>query len=297
MEAFKIIMTLVISGLIGYFTNFIAVKMLFRPRTEKHIFGKRIPFTPGIIPKNKPRLAKALGNAVGEQLLTGEDLKQALASDKTASAAAERLTKGIFSEQPIGERLEAALGDSAPAARQLAAEKLTATVAGRIKQADISGIVISEGSAAIKEKVAGSMLAMFVNDDLIAQLAAPLADKIDTYIDTNAEPAIARSVNEELDRLLAMSPAELLNSTGVSQERVTAAAAELIRRAAESSLDDILKSVDIPAIVEERVNAMSVEQVEELVMSVMKHELNAVISLGGLIGVIIGILNVVIQRI
>ena len=297
MEAFKIIMTLVISGLIGYFTNFIAVKMLFRPRTEKHIFGKRIPFTPGIIPKNKPRLAKALGNAVGEQLLTGEDLKQALASDKTASAAAERLTKGIFSEQPIGERLEAALGDSAPAARQLAAEKLTATVAGRIKQADISGIVISEGSAAIKEKVAGSMLAMFVNDDLIAQLAAPLADKIDTYIDTNAEPAIARSVNEELDRLLAMSPAELLNSTGVSQERVTAAAAQLIRRAAESSLDDILKSVDIPAIVEERVNAMSVEQVEELVMSVMKHELNAVISLGGLIGVIIGILNVVIQRI
>ncbi len=297
MEAFKIIMTLVISGLIGYFTNFIAVKMLFHPRTEKHIFGKRIPFTPGIIPKNKPRLAKALGNAVGEQLLTGEDLKQALASDKTASAAAERLTKGIFSEQPIGERLEAALGDSAPAARQLAAEKLTATVAGRIKQADISGIVISEGSAAIKEKVAGSMLAMFVNDDLIAQLAAPLADKIDTYIDTNAEPAIARSVNEELDRLLAMSPAELLNSTGVSQERVTAAAAQLIRRAAESSLDDILKSVDIPAIVEERVNAMSVEQVEELVMSVMKHELNAVISLGGLIGVIIGILNVVIQRI
>ena len=297
MEAFKIIMTLVISGLIGYFTNFIAVKMLFRPRTEKHIFGKRIPFTPGIIPKNKPRLAKALGNAVGEQLLTGEDLKQALASDKTASAAAERLTKGIFSEQPIGERLEAALGDSAPAARQLAAEKLTATVVGRIKQADISGIVISEGSAAIKEKVEGSMLAMFVNDDLIAQLAAPLADKIDTYIDTNAEPAIARSVNEELDRLLAMSPAELLNSTGVSQERVTAAAAELIRRAAESSLDDILKSVDIPAIVEERVNAMSVEQVEELVMSVMKHELNAVISLGGLIGVIIGILNVVIQRI
>ena len=141
------------------------------------------------------------------------------------------------------------------------------------------------------------MLAMFVNDDLIAQLAAPLADKIDTYIDTNAEPAIARSVNEELDRLLAMSPAELLNCTGVSQERVTAAAAQLIRRAAESSLDDILKSVDIPAIVEERVNAMSVEQVEELVMSVMKHELNAVISLGGLIGVIIGILNVVIQRI
>ena len=42
---------------------------------------------------------------------------------------------------------------------------------------------------------------------------------------------------------------------------------------------------------------MSVEQVEELVMSVMKHELNTVISLGGIIGVIIGVLNVIVQRI
>ena len=66
MEAFKIIMSLLISAVIGYCTNYIAVKMLFRPRTEKHIFGKRIPFTPGIIPKNKPRLARALGAAVGE---------------------------------------------------------------------------------------------------------------------------------------------------------------------------------------------------------------------------------------
>ena len=40
---------------------------------------------------------------------------------------------------------------------------------------------------------------------------------------------------------------------------------------------------------------MSVEEVEELVMSVMKHELNAVISLGALIGVVIGLLNIIVQ--
>ena len=79
MSPLKIILTLAVSGLIGYFTNYIAVKMLFRPRTEKHIFGKRVPFTPGVVPKNQPRLAKALGRTVSEQLLTGDDLKQALA--------------------------------------------------------------------------------------------------------------------------------------------------------------------------------------------------------------------------
>ncbi len=297
MEALRIVMTLVISGLIGYFTNYIAVKMLFRPRTEKHIFGKRVPFTPGVIPRNKPRLAKALGNAVGEQLLTGNDLKEALSSERTANAAAEHITRSIFSDDTLGSKLGSLLGDNAEAAKELAARRITETVTAKIKAADISSVIISEGTAAIKEKVAGSMLAMFVNDELIAQLAAPLADKIDGYLDENAEPAVSKAVNEELELLLHRSPAELLENSGITQERVRAAAAALFSRAAADSLDDIIASVDIPSIVEDRVNAMSVEQVEELVMSVMKHELNAVISLGGLIGVIIGLLNVAVQKI
>ena len=297
MEAFKIVMTLVISGLIGFFTNYIAVKMLFRPRTEKHIFGRQVPFTPGVIPKNKPRLAKALGRAVGEQLLTGSDLKDALSSDRTVSAAAVRVTDSIFSDKPLGETLDGILGENSEAVKSAAADRITRLVTEKIRQADISSVIVSEGTEAIKQKVAGSMLAMFVNDDLIAQFAAPLAGRIDSYLDANAEPAVAKAVNGELEKLLADTPAELLEKSGITRDRVENAVFGLIKRAAQSSLDDIIASVDIPAIVEERVNAMSVEQVEELVMSVMKHELNAVISLGGLIGLIIGLLNVIVQRI
>ena len=297
MEAFKIVMTLVISGLIGFFTNYIAVKMLFRPRTEKHIFGRQVPFTPGVIPKNKPRLAKALGRAVGEQLLTGSDLKDALSSDRTVSAAAGRVTDSIFSDKPLGETLDGILGENSEAVKSAAADRITRLVTEKIRQADISSVIVSEGTEAIKQKVAGSMLAMFVNDDLIAQFAAPLAGRIDSYLDANAEPAVAKAVNGELEKLLADTPAELLEKSGITRDRVENAVFGLIKRAAQSSLDDIIASVDIPAIVEERVNAMSVEQVEELVMSVMKHELNAVISLGGLIGLIIGLLNVIVQRI
>ena len=39
-----------VGGVIGYVTNDIAIRMLFRPHTAKHIMGWRIPFTPGIIP-------------------------------------------------------------------------------------------------------------------------------------------------------------------------------------------------------------------------------------------------------
>lgn len=50
-------------AVIGYFTNYLAVKMLFRPRREIKIGSKTLPFTPGVIPKGKPRLARVIGRS------------------------------------------------------------------------------------------------------------------------------------------------------------------------------------------------------------------------------------------
>ncbi|MBR6046170.1 MAG: DUF445 family protein [Ruminococcus sp.] len=298
MSPLKIILTLAVSGLIGYFTNYIAVKMLFRPRTEKHIFGKRVPFTPGVVPKNQPRLAKALGRTVSEQLLTGDDLKQALTSEKTADTVAQKITEALFTDRQISDLTADFAGtENAAALRAFAEEKITSLAVQKLKEADIGALIINEGTAAVKEKVAGSMLAMFVNDELIASLAAPLGEKITAYIDSNADGMIGKAVTEELDRLEASTPADLLAGAGVAPETVRAAASQLFMRAAADAIDPLLASVDIPAMVEARVNAMSVVEVEELVMSVMKHELNAVINLGALIGIVIGLLNLLVQSI
>ncbi len=290
-------LTLLISGLIGYFTNYIAVKMLFRPRTEKHIFGKRIPFTPGIIPKNQPRLARALGAAVSEQLLTGEDLKAALSSEETANAVAERAMGAMFTDKPLGEAAEELIGgENTESLKAFAKENVTALAVRKLKEADLPQLIISEGKNAIGEKVAGTMLAMFVSEQLLDELAAPLGARINEYIDQNAEGMIGAAVSDEIDRVAAASPNELLTGAGVSPEAVKGAAAGMFRKAMSQAIDPLLQTVDIPKLVEARVNAMSVEEVEELVMSVMKNELNAVISLGGLIGIIIGLLNLIVQK-
>lgn len=78
----KLITTPLIGAVIGYITNWIAVKMLFRPRKEVLLFGKRLPFTPGVIPKGKARLARAVGRAVEQQLLTEEVLREVLLSEE-----------------------------------------------------------------------------------------------------------------------------------------------------------------------------------------------------------------------
>ena len=63
-----------VGAIIGAFTNYIAIKMLFRPLKEKRIGRLKIPFTPGVIPKHQEELARALSKTVYENFFTNNDI-------------------------------------------------------------------------------------------------------------------------------------------------------------------------------------------------------------------------------
>lgn len=65
----------VTGAIIGYFTNDVAIKMLFRPYRPIYIGGQPLPFTPGLIPRNQERLAKRVADTVMRSLLTPEELQ------------------------------------------------------------------------------------------------------------------------------------------------------------------------------------------------------------------------------
>lgn len=71
-----------IGGVIGYITNDIAIRMLFRPHQAKYLFGRKLPFTPGIIPKEKGRIAGAVGGAISDNLMNQEVLEKNLLSEE-----------------------------------------------------------------------------------------------------------------------------------------------------------------------------------------------------------------------
>jgi uncharacterized membrane protein YheB (UPF0754 family) len=75
------VVPIIVGAVIGYVTNDIAIKMLFRPLAEKRIFGIRVPFTPGILPKNRHKLAVSLGNTVARELLNEDVLRQRFRSE------------------------------------------------------------------------------------------------------------------------------------------------------------------------------------------------------------------------
>ncbi len=72
----------VLGALIGYLTNKVAIRMLFRPLKAWHVLGVRVPMTPGIIPSKRHDLAINMGEMVGEQLLTSQDIGAALSEER-----------------------------------------------------------------------------------------------------------------------------------------------------------------------------------------------------------------------
>jgi uncharacterized membrane protein YheB (UPF0754 family) len=63
-------------GLIGYFTNDLAITMLFKPYRPVYLGRRRIPFTPGLIPANQSRLGQKVADAILSSLLTPEELQK-----------------------------------------------------------------------------------------------------------------------------------------------------------------------------------------------------------------------------
>jgi len=67
-----------IGAIIGYVTNAIAIKMLFRPLYPVKIGKFQLPFTPGILPRERHKLADSIGRMVEKELLTEEIIRQRL---------------------------------------------------------------------------------------------------------------------------------------------------------------------------------------------------------------------------
>ncbi|MBP3048296.1 DUF445 domain-containing protein [Bacillus subtilis subsp. subtilis] len=106
------IFMIVIGAAIGAVTNHLAIQMLFRPYKAYYMFGKRVPFTPGLIPRRRDELAKQMGLMVVNHLLTPEGIKKRLVSDKAktqALRAGEQLIQKLsLSEVTVKEALEKA---------------------------------------------------------------------------------------------------------------------------------------------------------------------------------------------
>lgn len=284
----KIAISLIMSAIIGIFTNYIAVKMLFRPYRAKYIGKFHIPFTPGIMPRRQGALAKALGRMISESLVRTEDLKNALLSDEISHTIA----RGILSFPSVRTSGEMLFPEQYGEKRDALLDLLTDKILGGILAMDIGEVIATEAATAVKGFASRNpLVGMFVNDHMVAQLAAPIGERVTEFLNGDGRGKLRNALEEEVAVMEEKPVAEWVSDTD-SFERVIVG---LYRRLVSKYAGSIASQFHIAEIVEEKVNAMPPEALEALMLSVMKKELNAVIWLGGIIGLLLGLVSVLMN--
>ncbi len=294
MEKFWMIVALIsgplIGALIGFVTNYIAIKMMFRPYREVYIGKWRLPFTPGIIPRRKAALASALGQMVSESLVAEADLKNALLSDKMT----ETVVGGILALPPLRQSGEALVGETYDIQRERILDALTTRVANGIGNMNLTEIITKEGVAAIGAmSPRNPLIAMFLNEATVASMAGPLADRLVEYVKGDGRERIYDLLEAELSRLEEKPLGSMLGDPEQMRPILTGFYKKLV----SDHADALAGHFQIADIVAEKVNAMRPEDLEKLILQVMKKELNAVINLGGIIGFILGVANLLLDLI
>lgn len=305
MDTVRMLLPVLVGAVIGYFTNYIAIKMLFRPRKAIKIGGWTLPFTPGVIPRNQARVARACGSAVGERLVTGEDMSEALRSSSLREHILDLMTGMVTgTDHTIEYYLDKATGvtdEGHEAGSRQVLDQVNGAIAEKVAASagklDYKTIIMDTAGAAILEKTQGTMAAMFINEERVQALAGPIGEKMEEYIREHGAEIAMPVIKEETDRLAAMKPAEVLEDAGLANEPeafIRRTIGVVYDKLSEDVLAGAVKHIDVSSLVEKKINEMDVRELEDLVLSVMKNELQAVINLGALIGAVIGIVNVFI---
>ena len=278
----------VIGGIIGYFTNYIAVKMLFYPRNEVRLFGHVLPFTPGAIPKGRGRLASAVGNAVSGSLLTKSDIEAVLLSEEVkehvTGAVMKHLTVGIGEEiRLLSEISEEEYFEK----RSRLSEAVSREIVDSI---DLGSIMEEIGLDYIKERIHSRTLGKLIPDESIDSIAMSVAKSMQSVVDEKGPDYVKGIVDKKLEATDICSIEELLSRTGGKTD-LREVLTDGYSRIVSENIDRSMAHIDIAALIEDKINSMPIDELEKLILTVMKKELNTIISLGAFIGIILGLLG------
>ena len=295
----KYIVTPLIGAVIGYVTNWIAVKMLFRPRREIRVFGKRLPFTPGVIPRGQGRLARAVGNAVETQLLTPEYMKEKLLSKESEKEFKRHIQSWISSQEKSEETLRSSVKDMIEEEKldefiASTEEDLTDFFTEKIIKMEPGKLIVDKVMQEAQSKLADSMFGMMIGGSFLEKIGGQVQEGIDAYIVENARGYIEKEVvaeSEKLQEKPISEVAKFFEQKGIYNPEFLW---DFYKKMIEEKLPELISSLRLSEIVEERINAMKVEEVEELVLSIMNKELGAIVNLGAVIGLLLGLVNVII---
>lgn len=319
------VVTPLLGGIIGYITNDIAIRMLFRPHKAKYIMGVHVPFTPGIIPKEKGRIAEAIGGVISENLMNKEVLERYLLSEemvgKVCSASEEFIEIQKHNGETVKEFLRHYLSEEEiTTISQNVNESLTKQTFDKLSDSSVGENVAHIVIDHVAEKLSidgaqellaglggamrglGGMAAGLFGGNIVAtflgMLREPaehfLANNINTMLNNNGKEIVSNMIGGEVENFLDKPVCKLLEGHDEQLKQAVNTVESIYRSVINDHLPKILESIDISKIVRERINEMDVNETEKLIFQVMDKELKAIVWLGALLGLVMGSINIVL---
>lgn len=289
-----------VGSVIGYITNWIAVKMLFKPSKPIYIGKFKLPFTPGIIPKNQERLAKGISNTISNSLLNEDVLKENLLSEDIKKQISDSIETFLNSTETKSVSL-IELINKTEHSEELnqtitnLVNTVTNSILSTIKEANLASTISLEVEKAVNDYMEKNFLTRIAKKPILTNLVLNLEPQINNYIENNGEKLIHDMVEKELTKYLNTSNLDLKDFINNSNIDVNSIILSLYSSIISSKLSSILDTINITKVIENKINSMDSREIEKLVLSIINKELNALVNLGAVIGFLLGLVNIFIK--
>lgn len=293
----KIIIAPLLGGIIGYITNDLAIKMLFRPRKSIYIGKFHIPFTPGLIPQQKPRIAKSIGKVISEQLLNADTLKEVVLSEQTIEKLRTKIRTFIESfeneTRTIGELIELRFS-----AEQLnnqidnVAREAAELISKKIIQANIGNIIVENVFNSMIENETVNRLTSFFVDNSMRNLAKQkISELINRMVEEKAPDIVYKEIEKNKIIILETPINVIYLRYKDKKDKIIDYIMNIYTTLLGENLEKLLNAVNVEKIVVDKVNSFDAVQLEEMIFGIMKRELKAIVYLGAGLGFIMGFIN------
>lgn len=290
----SLIITPIAGAIIGYFTNDLAIKMLFHPYKPVFLFGHQLPFTPGLIPKEKDRMAASISQMISDKLMTEDVLRDNLLSDdvisKIESTISEFTSNLQEDQQSIREKAIAFVGEEDTASMEnkvvesitdIVTDKLTNTGLGR-QFADMA-IDSFKDNAGFLEKIYISTKGNSLNQEI--------KEAIDDMLKVHARPMSNKTIKQSIGDFLSTPVSQLLANKQDQMDAIKNGVIRLYKNTIVEKLPSIMETVNIQQMVENKIKEMDVKEMEDLIFGIMDKELKYIVWLGAVLGFLMGFLT------
>ena len=291
----------VVGGVVGYFTNDLAIRMLFRPLKPVYLFGHKLPMTPGMIPKNKERLAAGIGDMVSGKLMSSDVLAETLLSpemlDKVRGKVTDFVAKQRQNNTPISMALAQLIGaDTVTSVVDTVKSSVDQRITEKMSDPSLSEFVTQSIMKSINEQlqsnflyqIGGALLGCFVD------VESKVRNMVSNVLSGEAVELVKNMVHSETDKFLQKPVSSLFTQGDDKVNKIADAVVELYRKVVTDKLPEILKTIDFKQVVHNRIINMDVLEMERMILDICDKELRAVVWLGAVLGSIIGCINIFI---